>query len=124
VHLDLVERCDQRIHGDDRGAGLDDLLNRGGQRVDGECLNGDEVPSLTNHLIDCGALFGGGKLAVEPTHVDVVQLGPILGRLLTLSAPAHLQTDIGKGSLQRLLRAAGYFAHFGGKRRRDAENPQ
>ena len=124
MHLDLVERRDQRIHGDDRDAGLDHLLNRRGQRIDGECLDGDEVPFLTGHGIDRGALFGGGKLAVEPRHVNIIQLAPIFGRLLALSTPAHLQTDIREGGLQRLLRSAGHFAHLGGERRRDAENLQ
>ena len=37
--------------------------------------------------------------------------------MLALGTPAHLQTDIGKGGLQRFLGAASHSAHFGGERR-------
>jgi hypothetical protein len=69
-------------------------------------------------------LLGIGKLAVEPSYVDVKQLAPMLRRLLPLGTPTHLQADIGEGSLQRFLRPTRHFAHFGGERRRDAENAQ
>ncbi len=46
VDIDLVERCDQRVHVDDRRAGIDHLLHGLGQRADTERLDGDEVPFL------------------------------------------------------------------------------
>ena len=121
MHVDLVERRDQRVHVDDRDAGIDHLLDRRGERADAEGLDGDEVPFLARHIVDRGALLGGGKLAVEPGHLDVEELAPVFGRLLALRAPGRLQAGIGEGRLQRLLRSAG---HLVGERRRDAEGAQ
>jgi hypothetical protein len=46
MHINLVKRGDQRIHVDNRHARFDHLLDRCGQCVDAERLDGDEVPSI------------------------------------------------------------------------------
>ena len=107
VDVDLVERRDQRVHVDDRDAGIDHLLHRLGQRADAERLDRDEVPFLRGHVVDRGALLDGVELAVEPGHLDVEELAPVFRRRLALGAPGRLQAGIGERRLQRLLRAAG-----------------
>ena len=107
MHVDRVERRDQRVHVDHRNAGVDHLVHRRGQRADAESLNRDEIPLLRGHIVDRGALLDGVELAVEPGHLDVEQLAPILGRLLALGAPGRLQPGIGEGCLQWLAGTAG-----------------
>ena len=101
MDVDLVERRDQRVHVDDRDAGVDHLLDRRGQRADAEGLDGDEIPFLRGHVVDRGALLDGVELAVEPGDLDVEELAPIFGGLLALGAPGRLQAGIGEGGLQR-----------------------
>src|SRR6202044_1482546 len=55
--VDGVERRDQRVHVDDRNAGLDHLVDRSGQGADAERLDGDEIPLLRGHVVDRGALL-------------------------------------------------------------------
>ena len=107
--VDRVERGDQRIHVDDRDAGLDHLVDRRGQRADAESLDRNEVPLLRRHVVDGGALLDGVKLSVEPGHVDVEKLAPIFGGLLALRAPARLQTGVREGCLERLFGSARLF---------------
>ena len=61
VDLDLVQRRDQRVHVDDGDAGVDHLLHRLDQRVDGEGLDGDEVPLLRRHLVEGVAAAWRGR---------------------------------------------------------------
>src|SRR6202042_2729544 len=67
--VDGVERRDQRVHVDDRNAGLDHLVDRSGQGADAERLDGDEIPLLRGHVVDRGALLDRVELAVEPGDV-------------------------------------------------------
>ena len=103
MDVDLVERRDQRVHVDDRDAGIDHLLHRLGQRADAERLDGNEIPFLRSHIVDRRALLDGVELAVEPGDLDIEQLAPPFGRLLALGAPRRLQPGVGEGRLQRLL---------------------
>ena len=102
MDVDRVERRDQRVHVDDRNAGVDHLVDRRGQRADAERLDGDEIPLLRGHVVDRRALLDGVELAVEPGHFDVEQLAPIFRRLLALGAPGRLQAGVGEGRLERL----------------------
>src|SRR5262249_37806734 len=90
------------------------------QRTDAESLDGDEVPFLRGHVVDGGALLHGIKLAIEPGYLDVEELAPIFGGLLALRAPCRLQTGIGEGSLQRLLRSAGFLGECRKRGREEA----
>ena len=77
VDVDLVERRDQRVHVDDRRALVDHRLHRLRQRADAERLDRDEVPVLRGHVVDRGALLHRVELAIEPGHLDIVELAPI-----------------------------------------------
>ena len=122
--IDGVERRDQRIHVDDRNAGVDHLVDRGGQGADAERLNGDEIPLLRGHVVDRRALLDRVELAVEPGDVDVEQLAPIFGRLLALRAPGRLQSGVGESGLERLFRPAGRLGQRLGHERTDPEPPK
>ena len=124
MDVDRVERRDQRVHVDDRNAGVDHLVDRRGQRADAEGLDGDEVPLLRGHVVDRRALLDGVELAVEPGHFDVEQLAPIFRRLLALRAPGRLQAGVGEGGLQRLRRHAGFLGHGAGNQRIEAETAE
>src|SRR5262249_5923820 len=87
-----------------------------------ERLDGDEIPFLRRHVIDRSALLDSVKLTVEPGHLDVEELAPVLGGGLALRAPGGLKAGIGEGSLQGLLRTTGRDAR--GHRLPEAKDAQ
>ena len=118
---DCSRRGNQRVHGDDRRAGIDHFLDRIGERADAEGLDGDEIPLLGGHVVDGGALLGGCELAVEPGDLDIHQLGPGFSSLLALGAPGGLKAGVREGRLHRFagwrqgLRHGGIKSRIGQK---------
>ncbi len=120
VNVDLIERCDQRIHVDDGGSGLDHFVDGRSERADAESLDGHEIPLLRRHVVDRRTLLGRAELAIEPSDLDVEELAPIFGGALSLGAPSCLQTGVRKGRLERLAGPIGLLCHIGSERRLDA----
>ena len=118
---DCSRRGNQRVHGDDRGAGIDHFLNGIGERADAEGLDGNEIPLLGGHVVDGRALLGGCEFTVKPGDLNIHQLGPGFSSLLALGAPGCLKTGVREGRLhwfagwRQSLRHGGIKSRIGQK---------
>ncbi len=77
-----VHALDTAVDGDDRDAGVDDLLDDGCQAFSRPRADDETVIALGDDAFQVGDLLGGVVLAVEGDDLDVAHLGGLVAHLL------------------------------------------